>query len=375
MKDELPFDVEGMLTVLNQLNLGVYVTDLERRIVLWNRKAEEITGYKAAEVVGRACHENILIHIDRDGHPLCTTRLCPLHRSITLNRPNDGVIHVLAQRSNGSRVAVSVHTAPWRDAEGNVIGGIETFWDETEEIHDLEFAQQVQQQLLPGAPPVTAQIQFDVRYYPHDLVGGDFYDISELASGKYGVMVADVSGHGVSAALYTMLLKSACEHNHHLADAPGDFLEAVNGELGSVIVDESFATALYGVVDGETGQMVYANAGHCTPLHYRAATGDVISLEAYGMPLGILDEGEYETHKVAMGPGDLLLCYTDGLSEVVDRDGEMLGDAGLAELLKLHVDADREDMLDRLYRQVKSHCGNVALADDVLLLSIRRRPL
>jgi len=126
----------------------VYVTDLDRRIVLWNRKAEEITGHKAADVIGKACHENILVHIDKDGHKLCTTKLCPLYRAMNLNKATRSPAIIYARCADGHRIGVSVDSSPMHDAGGKVIGGIETFSDSTEQVRNLEFAKQIQQNLF-----------------------------------------------------------------------------------------------------------------------------------------------------------------------------------------------------------------------------------
>ena len=98
MPESFPLDVDALLSVLNYLNMGVYITDRERRILLWNRKAEEITGYSAESVVGKACHEQVLNHVDKDNHPLCSTDLCPLHRAISLEKESDEPVLVYAKR-------------------------------------------------------------------------------------------------------------------------------------------------------------------------------------------------------------------------------------------------------------------------------------
>lgn len=373
MTGDFPLDIDALLQVLNHLNLGVYITDLDRRILLWNRKAEEITGHRAEDVVGRACHENVLVHIDKDGHELCTTDLCPLYRAMSLNKESEESILVSAQKADGSRVAVSVSVAPLRDESGNVVGGIETFRDETVAIHDLEFAKRVQRNLMPRSLPDDPAIRFDVRYYPHDLVGGDFFDIRQLGRGRYGVLVADVSGHGVSAALYTTGLKSITDSFAHLAAEPAQFLSAVGRELSQLSLDESFATAFYAVVGTEPHEFRYANAGHPPALHFRA-DGTVDQLGTTGLPLGVLEDATYDEEAASLDPGDLIFCYTDGIIEPVTADGEQLGMEGLTEVVRSRMASSSRDLLEHVYRHVKRSCGDVALPDDVLLLAIERPP-
>ena len=371
MPESFPLDVDALLSVLNYLNMGVYITDRERRILLWNRKAEEITGYSAESVVGKACHEQVLNHVDKDNHPLCSTDLCPLHRAISLEKESDEPVLVYAKRADGRRVAVSVSVAPLRDADGKVVGGIETFRDETSRIRDLEFAKTIQRNLLPGQIPEPVNLRFDVRYYPHDLVGGDFYDIFPVGENRYGFFVADVRGHGVSAALYTMWLKSLAESHRDLAAQPGEFMSALNRDLSKFVVDESFATAFYGVADDDRSTVTYANAGHPAPLHFHADR-DPDEFEVHGMPLGIVGDESYGTSTASLSPGDLLLSFTDGVTEARDRQDNMLGTKGLVELVTRLLPNVKRDLLEHIYQHIKRACGDILLDDDVLLLSLWR---
>jgi len=129
MSESFGLDVNMLVRVLNYLNTGVYLTDKQRRIILWNRKAEEITGYRAEEVMGRACHDDVLSHISKDGKKLCSRELCPLYRSIETGVASDEPVVVYARNHDGKRIAVSVSVAPLQDDSGNIIGGIEIFRD------------------------------------------------------------------------------------------------------------------------------------------------------------------------------------------------------------------------------------------------------
>ena len=343
--------------------------------MLWNRKAEEITGYRAEEVVGTACHDDVLNHINKDGVRLCPSELCPLYRSIKTGVASEKPVLVYARKRDGERVAVSVSVAPLHDDSGNIIGGIEIFHDETSTVADLEFAQNIQQKLLPQTLPDVKNVDFDVRYYPRELVGGDFYDIRELKGGQYGIMVADVRGHGVSAALYTMWLKSLEESNIDLAGKPSEFMTVLNRELSRFVVSGSFATVFYSVLDVETYQVKYSNAGHPPPLHFQFHDGRGMPTESevHGPPIGVAADQEYAASILSLEPGDLLLCYTDGVSEVYDKDGKMLGIDGLGRLVKNAMSETSSDLLDRLHKLVIEKCAGVSLSDDVLLLSVKRR--
>jgi PAS domain S-box-containing protein len=372
---EFPLDLDKLESVLNHLNLGVYITNLERRIVLWNRKATEITGFRAEDVVGSACHDNVLVHTDKDGHNLCRTDHCPLYRSIQRGRESEEPILVYARTASGGRVPVSTSTAPLRNSDGEVVGGIETFRDESDNLRDLELAQRIQRNLLPESLPQSEGYTFDCRYYPHDLIGGDFYDVLRLGQDRWGVLLADVSGHGVSAALYTMQIKSIARAKASLAGSTGRFVAALNTELADFVVAEAFATACYAVVNTKTGEFTYSNAGHPQPLLYRAAERRAVPLSGAGVPLGILAGQDYDCHTCNLAPGDLVLFYTDGAAEVANETGEMLNTDGLAKLL---VEELREqgspsaDLLERLYQKIEARCAAISLPDDLTLLSVAR---
>ena len=139
--------------ILNSMPDGVYITDLERRIVFWNRAAEAITGWTTAEVVGKSCFDNILVHMDKDGRQLCGEEFCPLHRAIVTGRASVEAVLVFAQSKSGRRVPVEVSVAPIHDARGAVVGGIEVFRDLSAAEEDLRCAQMIQQQSLAAELP------------------------------------------------------------------------------------------------------------------------------------------------------------------------------------------------------------------------------
>jgi len=378
--EPFPLDLDTLQRVLDYLNDAVYVTDLDRRIVLWNRRAEEITGYRREEVVGQYCRNAVLSHTDKEGRSLCGTDLCPLRRAIVTATASTAPVLVYALTAKRGRIPVSVSVAPLRDDRGNIVGGIEVFRDESQRLHDLELARRIQQHILPHEMPQSDTLCVAVRYLPRELVGGDFYDVVALEPDSVGILVADVRGHGVSAALYTMVLKSMSQNLAHLAGNPGALLTGMNQALGKLALDEVFATAIYVVVEGNTGVVRYANAGHPPPL-LRAADGNVVAFEPEGLPLGVSRDGTYGNLQTRLSPGDTLLLYTDGAVEITDRAGHHLGAEGLARLMRtvqwppMIVSAGKSSdihPLDALQEALLRECGGVGFEDDLLLLSCTR---
>ncbi|MEW6360209.1 MAG: SpoIIE family protein phosphatase [Planctomycetota bacterium] len=373
MLDQLPMDMNVLSEVLDYVNMGVYITDRDRRIVLWNRKAEEITGHKASDVVGYRCSDDVLNHKDKDDRLICTSDFCPLYKSILTGKDSGDPLLVYAKKPDGRRVPVLVSTAPLRDKDGNIVGGIELFQDASRQIRDLEIAQQIQTHQLPPSLPETDHIRFDVRYYPHGQVGGDFYDVFPVGKDGFGVFLADVQGHGVSAALYTMTLKTLVEKHGDIAGDPDRFMGAINQDLARFLTEGGFASAFYAVVNVAENRVAYTNAGHPPPLLFRAQDGSVEQLGGEGMLLGLLPDLAYDCSTTVLSPGDLLLCYTDGVTEVANQDEKMMGMDGLATCLSEEAREGEVGAIDRIYQRVYDYCDQVALPDDVLLLSIARR--
>src|SRR5689334_18384224 len=163
--------------LLNLLADGAYITDTDRRIVFWNEAAEKITGWSAQEVVGRYCRDNILVHVDKDGHPLCGKEHCPLHRCIVTGQGSVEPLLIFAQHRRGTRVPVEVTVAPIRSHDGHVIAGIEVFRDMTEGVRDQLQAKEIQDFSVKCVLPDDSRVKFETYYQPREIVGGDFFRI------------------------------------------------------------------------------------------------------------------------------------------------------------------------------------------------------
>jgi phosphoserine phosphatase RsbU/P len=328
---ENPLTVSSV--ILDSLSDGVYVCDRDRRIVYWSKAAERITGWAPADVVGRRCLDDILCHTDKDNHRLCGEEFCPLHRSMVTGTTSTVPLIVFAQGKNGARIPMQVAVSPIRDPAGQIIGGVETFRDMSAALADLERAQRIQTLSLERDLPQDARIQFSTFYTPHDIVGGDFYAIRRLDADRYGFVLADVMGHGVAAALHTMHLSSLWERDCRLLAAPADFAAAVNRDLAKVVKDESFATAICGVIDARQQTLRLASAGG-PPVLVVHPNGAAEQLASSGLPFGMMEDASYDEVAAQLGPEDCLLLFSDGAVEIHNADGAMLGVEGLVRILK-----------------------------------------
>lgn len=189
---------------------------------------------------------------------------------------------------------------------------------------ELRVARVIQQTLLPRELPQLAGWQVAAHWQPAQAVSGDFYDFIDLPGGKLAVIVADVTGKGVPAALVMAaarsMLRMAAEQD---AESPCKVLAHVNEMLCGDIPPNMFVTCLYGVLDPVTGRFVFANAGHNLPA--KCTTEAVIELRATGMPLGLLPGMTYDEQESSLAPGESVLIYSDGLVEAHNPQGEMFG--------------------------------------------------
>jgi PAS domain S-box-containing protein len=362
------------LSVLNSLADGVYITDLSRRIVFWNRAAERITGWTSSKVLGRSCRDNLLVHVDKDGHPLCGEEYCPLHRAIVTATPSAKPLLVFARAENGQRLPVEVSVAPLRDIDGRVIGGIEVFRNATDLMADLWRARVIQQGILGLKPPTEPRLQISVRYAPEEVVGGDFYHVEALDADRYAIMLADVMGHGVAAALYCMQLRAMWNDLRQDLPHPATFLARLNARLHALTRDQGyFATAVCMVVNARTGELRYVRAGGPSPLLLRSDR-TFRWLDAHSVAIGLTPDAAFREKEDQIQPGDSLLFFTDGAVEVLNSEQVELGERGLANIALATIQPDGTLDLGEIEQALIRFSGRIRLEDDLTLLALRWQP-
>jgi PAS domain S-box-containing protein len=353
--------------ILNHLNVGVYITDTERRVVFWNKSAEQITGYRADEVVGHKCSDNILRHRDKEGHPLCLTDLCPLHRTMVRGTPSEAPIVVYAVSKTGRDLALSVSTAPLVGDDGQVIGGVEVFRDEGPAIRQMELARAVQRQMLTEQLPVDGRVSFAVQYAPKELVSGDFYHVCRLSDDQFAIFLADAAGHGVSAGLSSALIYSLImECAESLAD-PAALMARLNERACARAQGLGFFTAVSITLDAARRSATFCSAGHPPVLVHRA-NAQVEALTQSHLPVGIQMEAAYENASAELQSGDGLLAFTDGATDIPVGEKGRLGLKGLLGLVSERTPA-RDPHLTGLFGALMERCATVEPDDDITLVA------
>ncbi len=357
--------------ILDSLADGVYVTDRERKILFWNKAAEKITGYPASEIIGSTCYDDILCHVDKDNQPLCGKEQCPMHRCIVTGERGTVPIIVYSLSKSGDRIPVHVSVSPLFDDQGEIIGAVEVFRDLRHLVKDLQRAEKIQKNLMDSPTLKDARVRFGVYCVQLEYVGGDFYRIEPLDQDLYAVMVADVMGHGVAAALYTMQIRSLWEQSRPLLAQPAEFIRQMNLNLFTLAEkDNYFATAIYGLYHAGKRQFTYVRAGHCPPLVFHS-NRSVQELTRNDLALGFFADTDYQEETLTLQPEDTLLLYTDAAIEQKNQSGRMIGQKGFIDILeRIGFDGSPEKMPKILEELLKT--GNsLRLEDDLTLLALR----
>ncbi len=234
---------------------------------------------------------------------------------------------------------------------------------------ELATARRIQMAALPRTNPDLAGLEVAAVYTPASDVAGDFYDFLELENGDLGVFIADVSGHGVPAALVASMLKIALATQSEKASSPARILAALNA-LFCGRLERQFITAAYVHVDPVAGTLVAASAGHPPPiLRHDGASEEII---AAGVVLGRFRDARYDEVTRSFAPGDTLVLYTDGVTETGNRTGEMWGDERLRMTIASH-DSSAEALAGTIVGDVAAWRGVAgAPEDDVTLIVVRR---
>ncbi len=236
---------------------------------------------------------------------------------------------------------------------------------------DLKLATEVQQAFLPQNEPDAAGFHLQSFYKAANHIGGDYFDYIPLSDGRVAVVVADVVGHGVAAAMF--MAKLSAETRFFLASEP-DVAVAIArlNDAMSVLHVERFITFLLVVIDPSSDKVTIVNAGHMAPVVRRAEDGSIFEPgeEESGLPIAIDDGMEYEAVEFTMNPGDMAVLYTDGINEAMDANDEEFGMDRVRELTAEGGDAAA--IKDRLVKAVLEHVGDAPPFDDMCLVVIER---
>ena len=246
-------------------------------------------------------------------------------------------------------------------------------------LAELAVGREIQLSLLPKTCPEAPGWEFAAAYQAARTVGGDFYDFCELPGepARLGIVIADVADKGVGAALFMALSRTIIRTTAMSGRGPASALMKANELiLKDSHTDGVFLSAVYAVLETETGRLIYANAGHNPPLLYRAAgagaDGSVTELSQRGIILGTFEGITLGEQRLDLAPGDALVFYTDGIPDALNADGEEFGEGRLREIVAAHGGEPADALLAALMAALAAFTGDTEPADDVTCVVVRR---
>lgn len=242
---------------------------------------------------------------------------------------------------------------------------------------ELAVGRRIQLSLLPRGCPQLPGYEFAAGYRAAREVGGDLYDfiVQPDDPNKVHVIIADVTGKGVPAALY-MAVSRTLMHTYALEGyGPAEALRRTNEFIRRDETSPLFLSAFYTVLDADTGCLTYASAGHNPPIWIHSATGEIELLRSRGLLLGAFDGSVPEQNLCFLAPGDYVVFFTDGITEARDPLGEFFDDEGLEAVVQSKAWSSAEELLTAIVRAVDEFAGGTAQADDFTVVVLRRQPL
>jgi sigma-B regulation protein RsbU (phosphoserine phosphatase) len=236
----------------------------------------------------------------------------------------------------------------------------------------MEIAEQIQLSLLPAEPPTLFGIELAGRCYPATHVGGDYYDFFKRDDHTIDLLIADVSGHSVGAALIMAEVRTLLRAHAGRAVSPSSILATLNSQLYEDLTRaEQFITMFYVRYSTATGRLSYANAGHNKPLLYRIGAEKCLDLDAEGLILGIKPSVVFEERSLDLLPGDTLFLYTDGIPEAANSEGELLGTERVCRHLYNHGSLTVDEIAESFYDMVKDYSQSTVFQDDISMVVMK----
>jgi len=382
-------DADKKLTLIEKAadtaSEGFIITDALKSgnpIIYVNNGFEQLTGYSRSFILGKNC--GFL-----QGEE--TTRDAIEKIRLAVAEKRECVVELLNYRRNGSPFWNRLSITPLKDETGRVthflgiqsditllksiqkkleIANNELRRFQKDMMEQLGQAQEAQKFILPRILPQDGGINFAVKFVPLTRIGGDFYDIFSLDESRTGILVADVTGHGIPAALLTFMSSNAFKDNCPGDDSTRSVIEKTNRLLTGKMPAGTFVTMFYAIYEKETKTLVYTQAGHPPGFVLRPASGEVITLESEGILMGIVPEKQavFGEKRIALKKGDKVILYTDAIMEAGIKAECMLDPENLIRFLKDEMNSPVDTLLEHVYQYGLTAAGVTNYDDDVTMV-------
>lgn len=237
---------------------------------------------------------------------------------------------------------------------------------------EMRMARDIQLNLLPEEEPDLAGYQISAVNIPAKKVGGDYYDFLSLEDGKLGFCIGDITGKGMPAAMLMSNLQATFRSQAAISKDCARCLDGTNRQLFLSTEPTKFATFFHGVIDPESNILEYANGGHDAPLWFRSGKQEPQRLEPTGLLLGVREDSEYERDSIELSRGDLLLLYSDGITESMNSRDEEFGLEKLITTVETSRDKSASEISEAILRSVENHSGETSQSDDITLMVLKK---
>ncbi|MCE9525732.1 MAG: serine/threonine-protein phosphatase [Planctomycetales bacterium] len=237
----------------------------------------------------------------------------------------------------------------------------------------LNIAREVQRRFMPSQMPQIEGYEAATWWFPNEAVGGDYCDVIPLTSGRTAFCIADVCGHGLGPSLLMASVRASIRTLLLRETSPQVLLESLGRALADDFQNGAFVTMVLAMLDSQTHQVQFANAGHAPALLYRAADRSFVELESTGLPVGVIDQPDCPLGPIlTMQPGDILVLGTDGIVESMDQRGTQFGNERLQECIIKGASGALPEFVRNIGRAVELHYVGDSPPDDLTLLAVRR---
>ncbi|MCB0667649.1 MAG: SpoIIE family protein phosphatase [Saprospiraceae bacterium] len=384
MQDSRSIEEELLNKAADVTDEGITISsmiDPGQPLIYVNHAFEHLTGYKKEEVLGRNCRFLQGPGTDKDA-------VAKIRQAIQDNKSL--TLELLNYKKDGSPFWNRLSISPIRNSGGKVTHyvGVQSDISELRNTQeDLEQANQelnqfrekilselnrakiVQQFLLPAEYPVTPDLEFASLFVPMEQIGGDFYDILTIEEGVYGLLIADVVGHGIPAALLTFMSSTTFKNSVQGITSTATTIAETNRKLQGKMPDDAFVTMFYAIYESKSRRLTYTQAGHPEAYLLRKKTGEIISLKTGDTILGIFSHNEvsYTEKSIELNPGDKLILYTDAIMDAMAQD-DSRPNMGLKDFLKLQKHLPIHKLFDLVYNEGLRLSENSSYPDDFTII-------
>jgi anti-sigma regulatory factor (Ser/Thr protein kinase)/PAS domain-containing protein len=375
-----------MSDIISFLPEAIMAIDLNGKVMIWNRAMEILTGVMARDILGKGDYEYslpfygykrpILIDMVLRPHEGWEAEYFSFKREGTAVA---GEVFIPTFGPHGSYLLAKA-TALY-DEIGNTVGAIESVRDMTEgrlmeqklerSRTELLVAAEIQRSFIPKKTPSIPNFEVAAVTIPAMEVGGDFYDFISLPDGNFGLVIADVAGKSIPAALFMALSRMIIRASVVQQSLASEVLKNANNMIVSDSTAGMFVTLLFGILEGEALTLKYADAGHPTPLIFKSRDCRYMEVAASGIALGAEDGVAYEDRTIKFEPGDVAVFYTDGVTEAMNPQEELYGLKRLIGAVSRICQSSAEEIMGMILEDISAFRKDREQNDDITLVVLK----